>query len=762
MHITRLTNPSLPLRRLPAPAPGSTDKVELGGRTTPLELIKAQIPCPRQDPKDPRFGLACSAFLRPDPFFSETTRLVVHAGRTGNNPNGVIELPTSKLNMIATDQLLSRKDQVLLGFGSPRVSLLIPGQNGYQRLQSSPFFSKKSRIISGETIQSGVFIRPRNLPAEALQALTKAMNEQVGQRSISSARANAEVLSQAGFTSGGRKLSGKLLPFRLFRQIAQKGLEFQGRPVAFDIISTNNKSLDDHFRKVIGQELHSPFDPKVDPEVPAPNATNAYPDPCQPSDPNAPQVRIRNSRPGLVGSSLRSLLGAHILWEALPDPKLADINQFLPQVLKDKFHDDKPLTRGEKIKSIIFKPAVVSFLRKNMAKAFDDGGQFAPRQLASMLRVAGEGEEVQADSKGRIKYNLVICGDQSPRGTHITIARLNVKNNDSKADDVLSKHVLLAGYDPDVRFAGECWAERYSQSDGSQAVRIHVNNNSGTYRPNGQQAQAAGEFLRKALPGVEIVVHETTPPPPTGKPDYLRTYAVSPDQATALRGLAGQKVTLNGEEYKIHQFKTVEFDTEFYDTGDRKLLNGGGMLRSRTRYKPGTDQVKTIDIESKLPPAQPGPFQDRAKGFSFDSMEEWKAHQTWVLSPESTDEAVGFARTMAGDGRLEAVACKHSMRELFLLTPSQRWFGFFKPQFILSLDTNSMRAPGLPRPQQPGADTYQVLTPQAFTKLPWTKKVEPERIDQLNDLCRQLSQKFQLQEVGMSPYAEGMAHWKKG
>ena len=84
---------------------------------------------------------------------------------------------------------------------------------------------------------------------------------------------------------------------------------------------------------------------------------------------------------------IRSLLGAHILWEAVPDPKRVDIDKYLPVTLKDKFHDNKPLTKGEKIKKIVFTPGTVSLLRKGLARTFDDAGEFTGTQIANMMRV---------------------------------------------------------------------------------------------------------------------------------------------------------------------------------------------------------------------------------------------------------------------------------------------------------------------------------------------------------------------------------------
>ncbi len=82
--------------------------------------------------------------------------------------------------------------------------------------------------------------------------------------------------------------------------------------------------------------------------------------------------------------------------------------------------------------------------------------------------------------------------------------------NSKLVDWLLSKHVLISGYDDDVRFAGEAWMEH--QTDG---IIIHLSNNSGTYKPNTEQLIKAAQFVSDAFPGLKVETHENLEPTPS-------------------------------------------------------------------------------------------------------------------------------------------------------------------------------------------------------------------------------------------------------
>lgn len=739
-----------------------------------LKEMAAQAAVPQSfDPNNPQSGFACGTFLRPDPIFSDAAQLVVHAHQAGNNPHGLREFPYGRFQVIRTADLLAGKKEVLIGFGSPKVFTVVPRADGegYERLNASPVFEHPATVANGDVLQSGVFIRPRNLPDKAVDALRKAMEESTHHRSLSTTRANAKALSQAGFTAGGHKLDGQFLPAHLFLDIANNGLEFQGQPVKFDIVSTTPASLDEHFREVVKGEIGSIFHGGDDtPASPLPAGSG---DPIaalgQKQDPNAPKVRIRVSRVSMLGNAIRTLAHAHMMFEAVGDQKRVDINKYLPKRLLDKFSTGEKLSTKEKIKKAIFTPAKVKFIRATMAESFDEAGEFSPQMIAKMIRQPGPGEELHADKDGHIKYNIVISGDKSERGNRVVIARLKTTDEDNKADDILSKHVLISGYDQDVRFAGEMWAETYVKEDGSHGVRIHVSNNSGTYRPTGEQAVAACDYLSHLFEGVEFVPEKVDPAPkPKTKPDYLRNFAVTGEEAAHIHDdLDGKKVTLHdasGHEkgFTIRPFKTMEFDTTFYDTANKDILNSGGMLRTRTRYKSvGGEAIKDIDLEAKMPNADGSPYNDRAKGASYKTPEEWNADAANTLASRG-DNAVNLARTVAGKtAPLEPVISKNSERELFFVSPNTPIIGRLAPSFLVMIDKNETRPVDEPRKGQPGAqphEDYFVVTPEIFTKLPWTKKITPDRIAQMEDLADQLADEYHLTESTQSAYQEAASH----
>lgn len=728
----------------------------------------------RQDRNNPQAGLACGSFIRPEALFTQKTQNVVCTARSYANPTGLEEVQVGKLKVVNMDQFFTGKNEVLIGFGKPNVFTLIPPSADatkatYQKLDAYMFFRKKTQVTSASVAQSGVFLRPRNLPPDAVEIMRSAMQEQVGKRGVSCAKSNAKMLTTAGFTSGGKKLSGEFRPQKLFMHIVEHGLEYQGKKVEFDILNTTPGTIEEHFRAVLKKERSSPIraiekifkkDVKTADEIAGLKQAKQLKPVDNPEVPllaGAP-IRIRNSRPAALMTGLRQVWGQHILWEAIPDKSRVDIDKFLPDVLQDKFtlakQNGEKLSKVDRLKNFAFSKPMVGHIRKGLAKHFDEMGQYQPGQIKSMLPVAPQGEDP-------IKFNLVICGPKVENRVSIT----KIDGGSKTADWVLSKHVLISGYDPDVRFAGEVWGERYTAADGSEQMRLHINNNSGTYRPTPEQVKAAAAYMGELFPNVEVVAHimEAEPPKATSE-DHQKTFALNPSQLPQLReNLDGRKVTLHDDQGKpqdftIRRFKTVELDTEYFDTPDKKLLDAGGLLRARTRLKePGGDQVKDIELEAKLP-TKGGTA--RVKGSTFDNAEEWNAQRAEILTGKG-DKAVGLARYAAGkDAAFVPVAWKNTARELYLVSPNKPLgIGRLQPSFVLSLDTSSVRdQASKPEGEVP---TWNVLEPQVFTKLPWTKKVTVGRLAQFEDLSRQLAESENLKEAPQAGYADAMQHLRK-
>ena len=694
-----------------------------------------------RDPENPQGGLACGSYLRPEALFDQKTQNVVCLGRCHANPTGLEEVQVGKLKVVSLDQFLLERNQLLLGFGKPNVFTLIPPascapQQAYQKLDAFMFYRKETRVAWASVAQSGVFLRLRKFPSGALDRLRAAMRAQQGKRSFSCAQANAAALTAAGFTSAGQGLAHLLRPHALFMQIVKEGLEYRGESVVLDILNTTPVTVEEHFQAALDKERRSPISyleklcdagQKSALELESlqvARALKAVETPLTPVMAGAP-LRIRNSRPSDLGLGLRELWGQHILWEALPDPDRIDINQYLPAVLLDKFtlaeQHGRKLSRVDRIKSVVFSRPMVASIRSSMARYFDDMGPYQPGQIRAMVPASPLGDPP-------ILFNLVICGPQVQ--SRISITRIEVEK---KAPDwILSKHVLISAYDPDVRFAGEIWAERFIGPDQNEHLRFHLNNNSGTYHPSAAQLSGAVDYLRALFPGVDLVAHPMGAQAPPPVSDFQRTYQVSPEQFEVLKHkLNGHKLELLGERFTIRAVGEVDLESEYLDTPEGQLARTGSILRARTRYRKG-GKVQEIELEAKTP-GQGGSV--RVKGATFDSAEGWQSHREEILRG-SEDAAVCLARRLVGE-QVELVpsSWKRTHRLLFgVARKKPLGLGWLHPCFVLSLDTSS--SPDSPR--------WHVLEPQIFTKLPWMKKVTPQRLEQFHELCRQLEKLFQL------------------
>ncbi|MFN8609514.1 MAG: hypothetical protein U0931_18390 [Vulcanimicrobiota bacterium] len=698
-------------------------------------LRQLQVVAERQswlrNPDHPQYGLACGSYLRPEALFSQRTQTVVYLGRDHANPTGLEEVTVGKLKVVSLEQFFLDKDQVVIGFGKPNVFTLVPADNGYQKLDAFMFFRKKARMVWSSVVQSGIFIRPRKLPDDALDALWRGLRSQRGKRSFTCAQANATALTEAGFTSGGAGLEDLVRPQALFMRIIREGLEYRGEPVIFDILNTTPVTAEEHFQAVLAKERRSPisyfeklFDAgqKSAAEIESLKAAKALKAEAAPNTPvlaGAP-LRVRNSRPSDLGMVFRQLWGHHVLWEALPDPDEIDIDRYLPEVLPDKFtlakEQGRKLKSVDRVKSVMFSREMIGSIRESMTAHFDDMGSYQPGQIKAMVPAAGLGEPP-------IVFNLVICGPKLL--SRISITRIE---GESKAPDwVLSKHVLISAYDPDVRYAGEIWAERFVARDGTEQLKFHLNNNSGTYHPGLDQLEGAAAYLRALFPGVELETHPVSPPAP-GKQDVQKSYQVPAERFDSIKArLDGLKLKLGDQEYSIRALPTIELHSEYFDTADGELARAGAQLRARTRVGE-SGRVKEIELEAKLEGR-------RVKGASFDSAESWEASRQKILGG-SEDPAVELIRSLTR-APLMSASWKRTQRALFgVARRKPLGLGWLTPAFILSLDTS----------RSPECECWHELQPQVFTKLPWTKTIDLERINKFEELCTQLESRFELCE----------------
>lgn len=440
-------------------------------------------------------GMTDGAAVAPDGLFSRGARLVVDASH-------VQSVLHEGLHLVPVAEVFARGNTVFLGFGVPNVFLAVPGTDGWEKFAATMFWRQRSFVADTRgRVQGGIFVELRDLSADAASELRTAMNELQGRRSITCARANARVLDAAGFTSGGRSLRRCVRPMALARRIWEHGLEHRGTPITLRVIRTSNRSLSDHFTSVISKEAtslgrlakkqlmrvlphRSAAAPAIEPRLLAPLARSEHLG-------TAVCAELRMGRPSKLGALIGARIGDHPIFEAIPDPAAVDLNglEFADLNAPLPAYPGRldALTRLKK--HLLFAPTPVRFIRKQLAQEIDSIGTFTGANLAQMLQTR-PGEQP-------FLYNVILTGS--------TLRMARVENRTerdvAKANWLLSKHVLIAGYDPDVRFAGEVWVE-----DSLGGRIVHVNNNSGTYKPTAAQTRAAARFIEQGL-GVTAVAH---------------------------------------------------------------------------------------------------------------------------------------------------------------------------------------------------------------------------------------------------------------
>lgn len=130
---------------------------------------------------------------------------------------------------------------------------------------------------------------------------------------------------------------------------------------------------------------------------------------------------------------------------------------------------------------MLFSPLVVKGIRRLLACDYISIGNRLECDVYDMLRTHSQ--------RARNIYNLVLTDE------HIIIARISIRAR--IIDWILSKHVLMSGYHPAVRFAGEIWKDEHGV--------IHINRNSGTYNRRLEQLQSAAASTGR-LPHLTVVI----------------------------------------------------------------------------------------------------------------------------------------------------------------------------------------------------------------------------------------------------------------
>lgn len=453
-----------------------------------------------RDPEHLLAGISTGAKLSPDTLFSRGSHLIVDCSHVQN-------VRHEGLSVVPVEEVFADPEAVFLGFGFPNVYVAMPRDeddergSGWDRFAAFMFFRQAAYIHDTKgRVQGGMFVELRGLSHQARAALRNALEQDVGKRHVSCANATGRALTAAGFTCGGRKLSRKVRPMRLARTIWERGLEFRGEAIELRLIRTNGGTVTDHFAGVIRKEATSGFraikkivaKKKAKPKAPVIEPRELIADLSSIVTKEVPGLASREvfvGRPSKIGAFLRRQWGEHPIFEVETIGAQPDLNSFSALSAPLKPYPGKLDLLGRLKRYVLFSRPVVKTVRRQMAVKMDSLGTLPAQSIINMLQV-GPPEQP-------FIYNMVLTG------TSVRLSRLenqSEKDND-KANWVLAKHVLLSGYDPDVRFAGEVWAE-----DTSEGRIMHINNNSGTYKPSDAQTTQAHQFLSEVF-GVPAVAH---------------------------------------------------------------------------------------------------------------------------------------------------------------------------------------------------------------------------------------------------------------
>ncbi len=450
---------------------------------------------------------------RPELLFGSVVRRVIDAD--------VREREIGEYTTARVEDVFSGCAETFLVFGKPNTALVVPKTDcdGYQKFAAYSVWRKAAEIAditrdSGSIVQSGIWIRLVDPPAEAIVGLRKGMQKFQGRKFRTCVNGTMRVMSAAGFTSGGKRLASITFPHQLMTTLLAHGLCYKGTPVQFEVIRTTRYSMEDYMRHVIFAGFTAPWRhfkklpvvsrivdaiPKFRSRVPYKREQIA---PALPHNrPYCKDIRIRVTAAPAAGQALRQLWGPHALFEGLVDR--VNVDEYFARALRP-FPQKNPSISTILKKNLLFSRPVIWLIRKILgASTYHEIATVSERDIYDMLRT-------QAGSRN--KYNMVVVRSPplSPGNNptvRVIIARITVGSK--LVDWVLSKHVLMSGYlwspygdcevdktQQYVVWAGECWKD----ADGI----IRLSGNSGTYQPKSEEDESMVALGKAIFPNLRI------------------------------------------------------------------------------------------------------------------------------------------------------------------------------------------------------------------------------------------------------------------
>lgn len=183
--------------------------------------------------------------------------------------------------------------------------------------------------------------------------------------------------------------------------------------------------------------------------------------------------------------------------------------------------------------------------------------------------------------------------------------------------------------------------------------------------------------------------------------DHQVTYGGTQAQKEQLRERLG-KPTLSRE-----------LISAYFDTPDLVLYQSGAQLRERR-----TKGSKTVTLEAKVP--------------GHHGLQRFDKHESHTA-----------IRELTGGRELAEVATQTKVRDLFFMSNSR--LGRLAPDIVVALDEASVTTPS-------GQESRTEIELQLFTKFPWTRTVDPARLERFSATCRTYEATYGLERSAESGY----------
>jgi len=418
------------------------------------------------------------------------------------------------------DDVFDRPRNPVIVFGTPNVSLIMPGMGGrWDRFAAYMFRRKPAHWASTRSkddnhtqgrVQAGVWCELMGATYLCKKALREALDDLVGTRKASCAHTLALTLHNAGFRRGnGQSLAHIYRPTQLARILWTEGLVYGTQVMRLRWIQAGPKSVSDHFVSSWLTESSSPQRAVQKQYCPGESSGPApsFPPVAETlplrdlwANTTDPKVRVGVSVPTKTGANLGYVLGQQPIFvvELPKDTAMHNAGEPL-----------KPFPgKLDRVtwlkKNLLFRKIVVKLVRRNLVDRIEWLGEVPVSSVAAMLKPSPSIEYEDA-----FRYNYVATSsllflsrltNATSRTTVLGKTRGELLDKFNKLVEwIMAKHVLISGYNLDVRLPGELWSH-HENGD----VVVYMNGNSGTYKPDSVRLVMGVKALKQAFPTVTI------------------------------------------------------------------------------------------------------------------------------------------------------------------------------------------------------------------------------------------------------------------